>query len=176
MSIFQREGDAESGAGNPSRSRLLSSGNQTTVVAAGSRVHGEISGATDVLIDGRVEGQVVLGSSVVVGEGGEVQGKIQARRVKIGGKVKGDIKASERIEVLASGRIEGDVSAPRVAINAGAFFKGQVEMTSEAPKAEPTRQPEQQRPTEANADEAKTDEANTDEANTDEASSAAAKG
>jgi cytoskeletal protein CcmA (bactofilin family) len=112
-------------------------GIQTTVVAAGSRVQGEISGATDVLVDGQVEGQLVLGSSVVVGEAGEVKGQIQAKRVKVGGKVRGDIRASERIEVMASGRIEGDVSAPRVAINAGAFFKGKVEMTSERPQAKP---------------------------------------
>ena len=139
MSIFQREGgDSPSQAANPSRRPTSpSGGKQTTVVAAGSRVQGEISGATDVLIDGQVEGQLVLGSSVVVGDGGEVHGQIQAKRVKVGGKVKGDIRASERIEVLGSGRIEGDVIAPRVAINAGAFFKGKVEMTSEAPAAKP---------------------------------------
>jgi cytoskeletal protein CcmA (bactofilin family) len=139
MSIFQREdGDSPSQTRPPSpRPSLSAGGAQTTVVAAGSRVKGEISGATDVLIDGQVDGQLVLGSSVVVGEGGEVLGQIQARRVKIGGKVRGDIRASERVEVLASGRIEGDVVAPRVAINAGAFFKGKVEMTSDPPQSKP---------------------------------------
>ena len=139
MSIFQREGgDSPSRPASPSRGAAPpASGKLTTVVASGSRVHGEISGSTDVLIDGQVEGQLVLGSSVVVGEDGEVLGQIQAKRVKIGGKVRGDIRASERIEVLASGRIEGDVIAPRVAINAGAFFKGKVEMTSAASESKP---------------------------------------
>ncbi len=139
MSIFQREGGDTSSEsdGFARRSAPAAAGIQTTVVAAGSRVQGEISGATDVLVDGQVEGQLVLGSSVVVGEAGEVHGQIQAKRVKVGGKVHGDIRASERIEVLASGRIEGDVSAPRVAINAGAFFKGKVEMTSDTPAAKP---------------------------------------
>ena len=156
------------------------------MVAAGSRVHGEISGATDVLIDGQVEGQLVLGSSVVVGEAGEVQGKIQARRVKVGGKVRGDIQASERIEVLASGRIEGDVSAPRVAINAGAFFKGKVEMTSES-KAEPKPQaerkalaeqpprPEQKSPEQKGPEQKGPEQKTLDGANADAASPAAAK-
>ena len=139
MPIFQREGgDTPSQPASPSRRPTApSGGKQTTVVAAGSRVQGEISGATDVLIDGQVEGQLVLGSSVVVGEAGEVNGQIQAKRVKVGGTVKGDIRASERIEVQASGRIEGDVIAPRVAIHAGAFFKGKVEMTSGADEAKP---------------------------------------
>ena len=147
MSIFQREGgDSPSQPATPSRRAAPppAGGKETTVVASGSRVQGEISGATDVLIDGQVEGQLVLGSSVVVGEGGEVLGQIQAKRVKIGGRVRGDIRASERIEVLASGRIEGDVSAPRVAINAGAFFKGKVEMTGDAkpqPKPETASPP-----------------------------------
>ena len=123
------------------------------MVAAGSRVQGEISGGTDVMILGQVEGQLVLGNNVVVGETGEVQGHIEARRVQIGGKVYGDIRASERIEVLVSGHIEGDVCAPRVAINAGAFFKGKVEMTSNAPEAQqapapapaPSPKPEQKK-------------------------------
>ena len=144
MSIFQQKGsDGPSRTATPAgRPAANSSGSQTTVVAAGSRVQGEISGATDVLIDGQVEGQLVLGSSVVVGEAGEVRGQIEAKRVKVGGKVEGDIRASERIEVLGSGRIEGDVIAPRVAINAGAFFKGKVEMTSGKPQSKPEAKPE----------------------------------
>ncbi len=132
MAIFQREAsDQPQPAPGHSRGAVAPAEKQTTVVAAGSRIQGEISGGTDVMIHGRVEGQLVLGNSVIVGEGGEVQGQIEARRVQVGGKVHGDIRASERIEVLQSGRIEGDVSAPRVAINAGAFFKGKVEMTAE---------------------------------------------
>jgi cytoskeletal protein CcmA (bactofilin family) len=114
----------------------------TTVVAAGSRVQGEISGGTDVVIHGQVEGQLILGNNVVVGDSGEVRGQIEARQVQVGGKVHGDIRASERIEVLQSGRIEGDVIAPRVAINAGAFFKGKVEMTSGATEPEAAPEPE----------------------------------
>ena len=63
-----------------------------------------------------------------------MHGQIQARRVKVGGKVRATSGPARRIEVLACGRIEGDVSAPRVVINAGAFFKGKVEMTSDAPR------------------------------------------
>ncbi len=101
------------------------------MVAAGSRIKGEISGAADILIHGQVEGQLALSGDVVIAEGGVVKGRIEARRTRVSGKVFGDIHASERIEVLASGAIEGDVIAPRVAINAGAFFKGKVEMTAQ---------------------------------------------
>ncbi len=140
MAIFQREGaEANPTSSAAQRRPAPTSGGQATVVAAGSRIKGEISGNTDVMIHGEVEGQLTLDSGVVVGNGGKVTGQIEAREVMVAGEVNGDIRARDRIEVQQSGRIEGDVVAPRVAINAGAFFKGKVEMTAKAPeqKSEP---------------------------------------
>lgn len=100
-----------------------------TVVAAGSKITGHVSGTTELVVEGEIDGEIHLDSRVVVGSGGFVQGQIQARSVQVGGRVIGDIRGSERVEVLASGSLEGDVIAPRVVIAEGAFFKGKVEMT-----------------------------------------------
>ena len=99
------------------------------MIAGGTRIQGEITGKADLTIDGKVDGKIILERDVTVREGGQVQGTIQARSVRIGGKVIGDVKGVELVEIMVSGSLEGNVSAKRVIIAEGAFFKGQVEMT-----------------------------------------------
>lgn len=138
MSFFRREAEAESPspmarshtpnpgspAGQPGGARERA----VTRIAEGTRITGEVSGATDLLVEGELEGHVKVESRVVVGQGGVVRGQITARTVLVSGEVEGNVRGSERVEVGGSGKLEGDIAAPRVTIAEGAFFKGKVEM------------------------------------------------
>lgn len=99
-----------------------------TRIAPGLIVRGKLTGNEPVQVDGTVEGDVVVDSQVVVGHGGKVTGRIEARSVLIEGHLDGDLAASEKAEVSASGSTEGDIEAPRVVIAEGAYFKGNVKM------------------------------------------------
>lgn len=101
----------------------------STLIAQGSKVSGKIAGSAEVVVEGELEGQLLLDGSAIIGTAGVVKGEISARTVRVAGKVVGNIRGLERVEVLASGSLEGDVAAPRVVIAEGAFFKGKVEMT-----------------------------------------------
>jgi cytoskeletal protein CcmA (bactofilin family) len=143
MSIFRRETTAPStsGSGGHAEAAGSSPNRRLTHIAAGTRLQGEISGSTELLVDGEVAGQVRVDASVVVGVEGVVEGPISAPVVRVGGRVVGDIMATDRVEVLATGGLEGNISAPRVVISEGAFFKGRIEMTkakeSRPPKSKP---------------------------------------
>jgi cytoskeletal protein CcmA (bactofilin family) len=99
-----------------------------TRIAAGTRITGEISGTTELLIEGEVDGRIRLDGRVVVGKTGGVLGEVHGRSVLVAGRVEGPVRGSERVEVGGTGRLEGDIAAPRVTIAEGAFFKGKVEM------------------------------------------------
>jgi len=133
MSFFRR--DDENPMSTPtSRSQPPSPASQgardraLTRIAAGTRITGEVSGGTELLVEGELEGRIRVDSRVVVGPGGTVRGQITARSVVVAGTVEGDVRGSDRVEVAGSGKLQGDISAPRVAIAEGAFFKGKVEM------------------------------------------------
>ncbi len=134
-SFFQRENESQPAVPAASPARPSSprkekpASRESTHLARGSKVIGEISGTAELVIDGEVEGQIELKNRVVVGGQGRVDGKIVAASVQVGGKVLGNVRGLERVEVLASGSLEGDVVSPRVVIAEGAFFKGKVEMT-----------------------------------------------
>lgn len=102
---------------------------QSTVIAPGTRVTGEISGGADLTVEGDFDGQIQLDSRVEVGSSGRVKGQIHAGSVRISGKVMGDVTGKDLVELTAEGALEGNVAAARVVIAEGAFFKGSVEMT-----------------------------------------------
>ena len=140
MSIFRRDSEPQQPAAPPSTpaapvpsrpSRpdpLGPSSGGSTNIASGTTVVGKISGSTQLVIDGHVDGEIDLQSQVVVGASGHVKGEIKAKAVQVGGKVEGNVRGHDRVEVLNSGSLEGDVVSPRVVIAEGAFFKGKVEM------------------------------------------------
>lgn len=129
MSIFRRESSPSPASSVvPSEPSNASQKRRLTHVAAGTRIRGEVTGPTELLVEGEIEGEIRLDAAVTIGAEGAVQGPVSAPIVRIGGKVTGNVTAADRVEVAASGSVEGDISAPRIIIAEGAFFKGRVEM------------------------------------------------
>lgn len=92
-------------------------------------------------MDGRIEGDVRSEADVTLGKSGQLEGKIQARRVLVSGHVHGRIEA-ERLEIVAGGVVEGDVVTVDLVIEPGGRFNGSSEIreatqAASAPKARP---------------------------------------
>jgi cytoskeletal protein CcmA (bactofilin family) len=112
----------------PARAVAAASGEQATITK-GLFIKGEISGTESLLIDGKVEGSIVLnGNRVTVGRNGQVAASITAREVVVLGKVRGNVSATDRVDIRAEGAVTGDVSAARISIEDGAFFKGGIDI------------------------------------------------
>ena len=101
-----------------------------------TRVVGRISGDGDLLVEGRVEGDVTLGGHFHVGKGGMVsaQNGVQADSITIEGGIDGDVSARGDVVLRAEGRLRGAVKAGRVSLDEGARFSGRIEMDVELPK------------------------------------------
>jgi cytoskeletal protein CcmA (bactofilin family) len=100
------------------------------VIGAKTVIKGEITGDEDVLIEGRVEGQVRISRDVRVGASGVVKATIEAASVVVSGEVIGDCSAVSRVEIQASGKLTGNIRAPKIVISEGAMFKGNSDMSS----------------------------------------------
>jgi cytoskeletal protein CcmA (bactofilin family) len=99
-----------------------------SAVTSGLRIHGEISGTSDLYIEGEAHGKIHLATSrVTIGPKGRVQADIEGREIVVQGSVKGNMKASERIRLGNSSRVRGSLLAPAVAIDEGARLRGKVE-------------------------------------------------
>jgi cytoskeletal protein CcmA (bactofilin family) len=100
-------------------------------INAGLKIVGELSGNSDLYIEGEVQGKIRLANArVTVGPNGRVQAEIEAREIVVEGSVQGNLNALESAHLGPSSRVVGSVLAPRLAIDDGARLRGKVETTS----------------------------------------------
>ena len=99
-----------------------------TVIGAETRISGEIRGEEDLVIKGRVDGKIHLSHALTIEKGAIVQADVDVRNLVISGTLVGSIVASESVRLLASARVVGDLAAPRVIMDAGAAYRGRVDM------------------------------------------------
>jgi cytoskeletal protein CcmA (bactofilin family) len=101
-------------------------------ITSGLKIVGELSGSSDLYIDGEVQGKVHLADGrVTVGPNGRIQAEVQAREIVIEGSVQGNLKALESARLGSSSRVLGSISTPRLGIDEGARIRGRVETTTE---------------------------------------------
>ncbi len=107
-----------------------------TVIGRGAHVTGRVTGAVDLEIHGRVDGDIAIGGEATIEAEGLVASNVSARRLVVRGAVKGDLTAEEGIVLENGARVVGDIRAPRIAIAKGALVRGHVQ-TGEAVAASP---------------------------------------
>jgi cytoskeletal protein CcmA (bactofilin family) len=108
-----------------------SSRQNATIITAGLRIKGEVSGSEDLVVEGVVEGPIQLGNgTVMIGVKGKVIADISAREVIVHGEVKGNVTAQDRIEIRTNGSITGDVTTSRIIVEDGAILDASIETTS----------------------------------------------
>lgn len=95
-----------------------------TVIGAGVNVEGVLISEGDIVIDGRLRGEVRAGGHVTVGVNAEVHAPIEAESVTVAGHLRGEVKASGEITISATGNLNGDITAGGLAIDSGGVFNG----------------------------------------------------
>ena len=96
----------------------------TNVILSDVEIVGTVRFKNDVLIDGRIDGEIHSDGSVTVGKTATVNAEIHARSVVVEGSVKGNIIASERLELLEHAEVTGDIKSAILSMQAGAILVG----------------------------------------------------
>ena len=89
---------------------------------SGLLIEGNITGNGDLHLDGTVRGDVKVGH-LIVGESGNIEGKVEAETIEVRGRVVGSI-TGKQIKLQATAYVEGDITHDQLAIDVGAFFQG----------------------------------------------------
>lgn len=109
--------------------------NQETRASIGrtTRVVGRLTGDGDLLVEGRVEGELSLKGHLEVAEGAFVTAPVEASDLTVDGTVDGDVVARGDVVLRPNGVLRGAIRAAQVAIEEGARFTGRIEMDVELP-------------------------------------------
>ncbi|ELS7234284.1 polymer-forming cytoskeletal protein [Salmonella enterica] len=102
-----------------------------TLLAAGTRVTGDLVVTGDCQVCGHVFGTVTLSDGVLrVMKGGRIDGDIQAPSVTVDGSIKGTCDA-DLVEILENGHLDGTCRSRQFSIVSGGVFTGQSERRAE---------------------------------------------
>lgn len=110
------------GRGSPEPSENIS------IVGPGMTFVGDCETDGTIRVEGRLEGSIRAGRSVMVGPGGVVTGDVYARDATVAGTVNGTLVAESRLDLQETSRLDGEVFARTVRVGEGAMLNGAVHM------------------------------------------------
>ena len=115
-------------AGQGSAAERLGVGGESAVLGRGTRISGKISFEGKARIDGQVEGEIIAGDYLEIGQSALVNAQINGSVIVVQGKVTGDLTATKKLEIRAPGRLYGNVTTPSLVIEEGVVFEGHCSM------------------------------------------------
>jgi cytoskeletal protein CcmA (bactofilin family) len=90
-------------------------------IGAGMTIVGNVECSGPAQVFGRIEGEL-RATDLVIGEGAQIEGSIQAQEVTVSGRVKGTIRAI-RVK-LQGANVEGDIIHRTLQVDEGSVFEG----------------------------------------------------
>src|SRR5712691_1442037 len=112
------------------------------VLSSDVEIKGSIKFQKELLIDGKVEGEINSDGVLTIGENADIRGEIKTKSITVYGKVHGNITVGERCELKSKCVLQGDLKAARLVIEEGATFIGKSEVTTGAYSAKAAQRPE----------------------------------
>ncbi|HEY1120691.1 MAG TPA: polymer-forming cytoskeletal protein [Haloferula sp.] len=113
-------------------------GPSRNVLSSDVEIKGTVKFTNDLVVDGRIEGEIQSEGNLTVGENARLKAEIKTGTVVVYGKVHGNIIASDRVELKASAEVVGDIKAKTLSIEPGAIFVGKSAVgTPSTPAAAP---------------------------------------
>lgn len=136
MGIFAKD-KPEAAAADAARSN-----GDTAFFGAKLAVKGKISGSGNLIVMGRLEGEVDLAGELVVAPPAVLNGDIRAVTLAVSGNVTGTLSAKGKIHLEKSAVVNGRMTTPRISVVDGATFNGEIEMKKPAEGGGPAKRPD----------------------------------
>lgn len=115
-----------------------------TLIAADTKITGQLSFRGGLRIDGHVQGDVLAQSDdslLVLSESGRITGRVQADHIVVDGRIEGPVECSRLIELHPKGQILGDVSYKGLEMHQGALVTGLLQPIDSAAAMKPSMEP-----------------------------------
>ncbi|WP_457672944.1 bactofilin family protein [Thiolapillus sp.] len=102
----------------------------STVVGVDTRISGDVSFSSGMHVDGVVKGNVTglpdTGATLVVSQGGRIEGDVRVENLILDGTIVGDVFACNRVELAAGATVSGTVHYALLEMAMGARVNGQL--------------------------------------------------
>ncbi|MFT5141762.1 MAG: cytoskeletal protein CcmA (bactofilin family) [Rhodothermales bacterium] len=98
------------------------------LIGEGSEVEGTLRSSTDVRINGRITGDLVVEGKVIVADKGVIDGTLTAKNADIAGAITGEVVVEDRLLLKSTAVVDGSIRTGRLVVEEGAKFEGSCTM------------------------------------------------
>ena len=102
---------------------------KTNRLIEGTHIEGNITSTTDFRLDGVLIGNFTSKGKLVIGPKGAVKGNISCSNVDIEGVFEGVLKINELLSIKSTAKLKGEVFIGKLAVEPGALFEANCQMT-----------------------------------------------
>ncbi|GJM28099.1 MAG: hypothetical protein DHS20C17_07340 [Cyclobacteriaceae bacterium] len=110
--------------------RITEISSSSNTISKDTSIDGNVETTGNLRIEGTVKGNIRARSKVVLGNSGEVEGKVFAQTADIEGTIKGTVQVEGMLTLKSTANIKGDIKTGKLAMEAGAIFEGKCKMGS----------------------------------------------
>ena len=102
-----------------------------TILAEDIDFHGVISFDKELMIKGKVTGEIKASGNLFIDNKAQINAKVEADVITSKGRIVGNIYANKKVALYSTAIIEGNVSTPEIEIESGAKINGHCNMRQE---------------------------------------------
>ncbi|HEX8547682.1 MAG TPA: polymer-forming cytoskeletal protein [Cytophagaceae bacterium] len=102
--------------------------NQSTIIAQGTVLEGNIETIGNIRVEGKVIGNIKCKAKIAVGESSVIEGNVWAQNAEVAGEIKGTIEVSELLTLKPTGTVNGDIITNKMVVESGGSFNGLCKM------------------------------------------------
>ena len=110
--------------------RINEISNSSNTISKDTSIDGNVETTGNLRIEGKVKGNIRARSKVVLGNSGEVEGKVFAQTADVEGTINGSVQVEGLLTLKSTAHIKGDIKTGKLVMEAGAVFDGKCKMGS----------------------------------------------
>lgn len=95
-----------------------------------SNFDGTFHSSRDLRIEGQAKGTIECQGTLHIAQGASIDAKVEAENITVAGDLDGQVTCRGRLQILPSGRVRGTITTQTLVIHDGAFYEGQLQMST----------------------------------------------
>lgn len=111
------------------------------MLGPGAQLEGKLTVEGDMVVRGRVEGELRASGDIAVEQGADVRALLEGRSVSVSGQVAGNVSGGS-LALRDGSSLSGDVRVRKLVVEDGAVLNGHVTMAKDLPEGPPALEPE----------------------------------
>ena len=104
--------------------------NDVSRISQGASIRGTLTSATDIRVDGQVDGTLLSAGKVVTGESARLSGKLLCVNADFRGRMEGDIYVKELLSLKSPAEVTGNLFVSKIQVELGVRINGAIKMIS----------------------------------------------